>query len=159
VQVLPTGGPAVHGWPTRADPYVQERKVIVANTVTSVNRCRHPAEPAAVHSVSGRDRRGCGKNFLAGVQTCEVQECGDLVAELTTRTSLAYWQMAQPRCLCGMRGLAATPACALGLSQSSHKLPGTARNSASVPDAEWTLTCGFGLRRTGWTRCTDLQIR
>jgi hypothetical protein len=36
---------------------------------------------------------------------------------------------------------------------------GTHRTQASVLDARWTLTCGYGYRGTGWTRCTDLRIR
>src|ERR1035437_1074802 len=45
------------------------------------------------------------------------------------------------------------------LSQPSNRLTGRHRTQPYVPDARPTLTCGYGLCRTGWTSCTDLRIR
>jgi hypothetical protein len=45
------------------------------------------------------------------------------------------------------------------LSQLSHELMGRHRTQAPILDTCWTMTCGYGLRRTGRTGGTDLRIR
>jgi hypothetical protein len=47
----------------------------------------------------------------------------------------------------------------LSLSRPSHRLGRRNQTRVSVLDTPWTLTCGGGLRRTGWTPGTDLRIR
>jgi len=44
------------------------------------------------------------------------------------------------------------------LSQLSHGLPGRHRTRPEGLDIEWTLTCGYGFCRTGWTCGIDLRI-
>ena len=45
------------------------------------------------------------------------------------------------------------------ISQLSHRLAGRHRTQRPVLDTRRTLTCGYGLRRTRWTRGTDLRIK
>ncbi len=46
-----------------------------------------------------------------------------------------------------------------GLSHISHRLIGQGWTSIARPDNGETLTCEYGLQRTGWTPRTDLRIR
>ena len=45
-----------------------------------------------------------------------------------------------------------------GLSRLSHRLRGPCRTRGISLDLSWTLTCGYGLWRTGWTPRSDLRI-
>ena len=45
------------------------------------------------------------------------------------------------------------------VSHPSHRLAGHDRIQPHALDIRPTLTCGYGLRRTGWTPRTDLRIR
>jgi hypothetical protein len=47
----------------------------------------------------------------------------------------------------------------VSLSHPSHRLPGQARIQPSVRDTRQTLTCGYGLQRTGWMPCTGLGVK
>jgi hypothetical protein len=46
-----------------------------------------------------------------------------------------------------------------GLSRLSHRLTGRHRTKADGLDIQWTLTCRYGLWRTGRTHGIDLRIR
>jgi hypothetical protein len=45
------------------------------------------------------------------------------------------------------------------LSQLSHKLVGRHRTRALMLDNRWTMTCGYGFRRTGRTLSIGLRIK
>ena len=52
----------------------------------------------------------------------------------------------------------AGPAVGNDLSQLSHGLAGRSRTGPDDLDIYWTLACGYGSCRTGWTRGIDLRI-
>ena len=67
----------------------------------------------------------------------------------------------RPREQCGIAdvGTAAGTATGRDLSQISHRLTGRHWTRADGLDIQWTLTCGYGFRRTDRTGGIDLRIK
>ena len=115
---LLAGGPSVPRRAVRADPCVQQCKVLVTTAAAGYHKWRQAPEPPAVHTVLRRNRRRARQHVIAGEHAVWTYERTDLVCD----------HVAQVRFSCAPSGL-----CRGGMKTGSLPLR-----------AGWGLPTGWG---------------